>query len=135
MTPGKQEPVTGILVAHGGLAVELKRTAESIAGPADDLDCFSNDDVAPEALAAAIGRFLDGRNGPAVVMVDLAGGSCLSAALRASRGRAGVAVIAGVNLPLVLDFLQKRDVLPMAELLEHLVDRGRGGIRMVTPGE
>lgn len=135
MTPGTRPPVTGILVAHGGLAKELKRTAEAIAGPAADLDCFTNDDLAPEALAATIGRFLDERGGPVIVMVDLAGGSCLSAVLRATRGRAGVAVIAGVNLPLVLDFLQKRDVLPVAELLEHLVDRGRGGIRMVTPGD
>lgn len=131
--PGARR-VPGILVAHGALAEALRGTAETIAGPAPDLLTLSNAGATPEALAADIGRALDDRGPGTVVLVDLAGGSCHAAALRAARGRIGVHVVAGVNLPLVLDFLQKRDRMEAAELVEHILDRGRAGLRATASG-
>ena len=129
--PGRRVPA--LLVAHGGLAPELKATAESIAGAAEDLVCLSNRDCSPEELTEEVGRCLDARPG-CIVMVDLAGGSCLAAVQRACRDRSGVTVVAGVNLPLLLDYLQKRETLPRDELLAHMVDRGRNGIKVVSGG-
>lgn len=124
----------GVLVAHAGLAEALLRTAEAIAGPASDLRTLSNEGRTPEALSGEIAGTLDELGPGAVVLVDLAGGSCHTAALRAARGRAGVYVVAGVNLPLVLDFLQKRDRMDTGELVEHILDRGRAGLRATPAG-
>jgi mannose/fructose-specific phosphotransferase system component IIA len=134
MNQGSGRRVPALLVAHGDLASELKATAETIAGPADDLVCLSNCDCSPEELIAEVTRRLDAIGPGPLVLVDLAGGSCLAAVQRACRLRPDVAVVAGVNLPLLLDYLQKRDTLPRDELLAHLVDRGRAGLKVVTGG-
>ena len=134
MSQGPGRRVPALLVAHGGLAPELKATAESIAGAADDLVCLSNRDCSPEELAEEVGRCLDARGPGCIVMVDLAGGSCLAAVQRACRNRSDVAVVAGVNLPLLLDYIQKRETLSRDDLLAHMLDRGRDGLRVVIGG-
>ncbi len=126
-----QGAVPGILVAHGRLAEELKSTAESIAGPAPDVVCLSNAGKSPEGLAEEVQAALAGIDGIPLVLVDLAGGSCLAAVRRALRHRPEVPVVAGMNLPLVLDFLQNRRSLSGEELIRHCLDRGAVGIRRI----
>lgn len=123
--------VPGILVAHGRLAEELKSTAESIAGAAPDILCLSNEGKSPEGLAADVLLAVGGIEGTPVVLVDLAGGSCLAAVRRALRERPDINVVAGMNLPLVLDFLQNRGSLSGDELIRHLLERGCAGIRQI----
>jgi mannose/fructose-specific phosphotransferase system component IIA len=130
--PGARR-VPGILVAHAGLADALRDTAEQIAGPAPDLLTLSNADASTESLTGEIGRALEERGPGTVVLVDLAGGSCHSAALRAARGRSGVHVVAGANLALVVVFLQKRDELTAAELVKYITERARAGILATAP--
>jgi mannose/fructose-specific phosphotransferase system component IIA len=125
--------MAGLLVTHGTLGAALKSAAERISGPADDLATFSNEHLSPEELTERLQGHLATLAGPALVMVDLAGGSTLSAAQRACRGRAGVHLLAGVNLPVLLDFLQKRGSLSAAELVAHVLDRGHAGLRLVPP--
>jgi mannose/fructose-specific phosphotransferase system component IIA len=131
--PGARR-VPGILVAHAGLAAALRSTAESIAGPAPDLATLSNDGASPESLEADIARALDQTGPGTIVLVDLAGGSCHTAALRAARGRSGVRVLAGVNLSAVLVYLQKRDELATPDLVEYILDRGRSGFKVTAAG-
>lgn len=125
--------VPGLIVTHGGLAAALKGAAEAIAGPASALECYSNDGLRPEDLARTLAERLDAVGVPAFVLVDLAGGSTLAAAQRACRGRTDVHLVSGINLPLLLDFLQKRGALGTDELVDHIVDRGRLGLRAVPP--
>jgi len=128
-------PVPGILVAHGRLAAELKLTAESIGGPAPDLLCLSNVDRRPEELSEDIGAAIDERGPGTVVLVDLAGGSCCTAALRAARTRPKTVIVAGINLALLLDFLSKREDYASAELVTHMTERGHSGLKVVKAGE
>lgn len=125
--------MAGMLVTHGALGTALKGAAERISGPADDLATFSNEGLSPEELTERLQGHLATLAGPVLLMVDLAGGSTLAAAQRACRGRAGVHLLAGVNLPVLLDFLQKRGSLPAAELVAHVLDRGHAGLRLVPP--
>lgn len=129
--PGRRIPA--LIVTHGTVAAALLAAAEGIAGPASGVECFSNAGLRPEDLAQALADRLDLLGAPTLLLVDLAGGSTLAAAQRAGRGRAGVHIVAGLNLPLLLDFLQKRDTLPVDALVEHIVDRGRAGLTTVAP--
>jgi mannose/fructose-specific phosphotransferase system component IIA len=135
MTPSGGRPIPGILVAHGQLAREFKVTAESIAGPAGDLLCLSNEGQSTDSLAGEIGRALDETGPGTVILVDLAGGSCMTAALKAVRTRPGHVVLAGMNLALVLDFIQKRHTQPLSELVSHAIGRGRDAVVVVNSGD
>lgn len=123
------EPLHGVVVSHAELAAALVTAARAISGVDGVLEAVSNEGCDPEALAARIDKALG--TGPAVLFVDLPGGSCLTSALRLSRGRASVAVVTGVNLAMLLDFVFHRDLTP-AEAAQRAAQAGGQAIR--TPG-
>lgn len=133
MTNGASpDRVRGIIVAHGTMAAGLVEAATRISGVEEGaLVAISNDGLGPEELQAAI--LSDAAGVSALVFTDLAAGSCtLAARICCSKG-APLAVVAGVNLAMVLDFLFHRD-MPLDELVEHVVARGKQGVRaLATP--
>jgi mannose/fructose-specific phosphotransferase system component IIA len=120
--------VQGLLVTHGGLGRELIRTAEAILGPQSGVQCLSNVDSSLEDLAARIQGALAAASDPAVVFVDLLGGSCGHACRPLIEGARPVAVFSGVNLPMLLEFFYHRDRVSFEELKERLLRKGRDGI-------
>lgn len=120
------EPVRGLVVTHASLAEGLVKSVRQIAGVGDDaLGWVSNDERGPEALQAAVDQALGG--GPAIVFTDLPSGSCAFAARRLSLGRPDTAIVCGVNLPMLLDFVFHRD-LPLPALVDRLVSKGKAAI-------
>lgn len=119
-------PVRGIVVAHADLAAALVRTVERISGIEGALEPVSNDGLGAEALRDRLRR--EGGEGPLVIFVDLASGSCGMAGLGMAKGRADVAVLTGANVPMLLDFVFNRD-RPLDELVARMLDRARSGIR------
>jgi mannose/fructose-specific phosphotransferase system component IIA len=117
----------GIVVAHGVMAQGLVDAVRCIAGAgADSLTAVSNDGMSPPDLRAKLEELAgDGR---VVVFADLLSGSCGMAAMVSVRDRNTRAVVCGVNLPILLDFVFHRD-MPLEELVPRLVDKGRDGIR------
>jgi len=105
------EPVRGVVVSHAAVAEALVKAVAVIAGQSDALVAVSNEGCDPSALgeriAGAIGP------GPAVLFIDLPGGSCLTSALRLARGRPELAVVTGVNLAMLLEFVFHRDLPPI----------------------
>lgn len=122
--------VAGIVVAHSELASGLVRAAEEISGVKGALAAISNTACTPEELRARVRRAASGR--PAVIFVDLASGSCAFASLSVAGGLPEVAVVTGVNLPMLLDFLFHRAMSP-AELAGRVVDRGRATATVRLP--
>lgn len=124
------EPAGGVIVTHARLGEALVEAAEEISGVEGALVAISNRDASParllERVAAAVGE------GPAVVFVDLASGSCGFAARAAVRTCGASVIVTGVSLPILLDFLFHRD-LPLAELADRLVDKGRSNITAAGP--
>jgi len=119
----------GIVIAHGAMAEGLVGAVRRIAGSsADALVPISNEGMAPDDLREAIDQAVG--PGSAIVFVDLQAGSCCMAAMASCRACADRVVITGVNLPMLLDFAFNR-TLPFEELVTHLVDRAREGIRPV----
>ena len=123
-------PARGIVVGHGDMAQGLVDAVHRIAGTAGEaLTAVSNQGRGPEELKAAVEAAAG--EGPAVVFVDLESGSCGIAAAYACRQKRDRAVVCGVNLPMLLDFVFHRE-MPLEGLVERVVDRGRTAIR-TTP--
>jgi N-acetylgalactosamine PTS system EIIA component len=122
-TPG----IKGVVVAHGPMAQGLVDAVRRIAGgAADALAPLSNEEKSPHDLKVELDRLAGDE--PTILFADLLSGSCGMAALVAARESGRRAVVCGVNLPILLDFVFHRD-LPMEELVPRLVGKGRDGIR------
>lgn len=117
------EDLRGVLVGHGKLAEGLLDAVEGITGSCEGLIPLDNEDLTPEALEDRLLEMVG--TGPAVVFVDLPSGSCAYAARRLRARHPGIAVVCGVNLPLLLDFIFHR-TLPLEQILDRL--RSRVGV-------
>lgn len=122
--------VHGIVVTHGRLGEALVEAAEEITGIPDALTPLSNRGVNPESLRQKVVDEIG--EGPAVVFVDLGSGSCGFAANTAARACRSAAVVTGVSLPMLIDFLFNRE-RDLFELADRLVLKGRSSINSVSP--
>ena len=124
----------GIVVGHGVMATGLVDAVRRIAGVGDDvLVPISNEGKGPEALREDLARVMG--TGRVVVFTDMHAGSCALAAKVACRAQgesAESAVVCGVNLPMLLDFVFNRE-LPLEELVPHLVEHGRAAVTAHLP--
>ncbi len=122
----ERPPAQGLVVAHGTMAEGLVDAVRRIAGgAADALTPISNEGRTPQDLQEELKRLA--RRGPVVVFADLQSGSCGMAAFSCCREERDRAVVCGVNLPILLDFVFHRD-LPFDELIPRLVNKGREGL-------
>jgi len=119
--------VRGILFAHGEMAKGMVDATRRITGVGEDaLAPLSNDGLGREELLEAIENLAGGA--PVIVFTDLLAGSCAAAATISCMERTDRAVICGVNLPMLLDFVFHRD-MPLPALVERILDKGREGMR------
>lgn len=120
------EPLRGVVVTHGELASALVDAVRHITGDDGSLVAVSNEgcgrDGLAEQLESAIGDC------PCVVFVDLPSGSCLQASATYLRSHGNVALVAGVNLAMLLDFVYHRGGAP-DEAAQRAVDKGGEAVR------
>lgn len=120
------EPLRGVIVSHAAIAQALKSAVATITGVEDALIPVSNDGCDSGALSERLAAAIGGK--PAVLFVDLPGGSCLTSAVRLAKGKTDVAVVTGVNLAMLLDFVFHRD-LPPLEAARRAGEAGSKAIR------
>jgi mannose/fructose-specific phosphotransferase system component IIA len=89
---------------------------------------ISNQGKSPQTLQAELDDLLG--NAPAIVFTDLANGSCAITAQVCCHGEYDQAVIFGVNLPVLLDFVFHR-TMPLHELVPRLLKKGRSGLQSI----
>ena len=123
------EPLRGVIVSHAAVAQALTSAVGTITGVEDALIPVSNDGCDSGALSERLAAAIGGK--PAVLFVDLPGGSCLTSAIRLAKGRTDVAVVTGVNLAMLLDFVFHRD-LPPLEAARRAGEAGSKAIRTPT---
>lgn len=115
-----------LVAGHGEFAAGLISAVEQITGRGAIFV-----PIAVHRLGAAeIEELLRARmieTGIRVIFTDLQAGSCTMAARRILRGMPGAVLIAGANLPTLLDFAFA-DALPPGEAARHAAERGRGAI-------
>ncbi|MDP2479903.1 MAG: hypothetical protein Q8W51_10740 [Candidatus Palauibacterales bacterium] len=122
----------GVVVAHDGVAAALVRAVEHISGVRGVLSAVSNEACAPEELRARVADAVSGGEGPVIVFVDMSSGSCAFAGRQVLRGRPGAAVVTGVNLPMLLDFVFHRE-MELATLAERVAGKGRTAAQVHLP--
>ena len=119
----------GVIVSHAAVAQALVSAVGAITGIDGVLVPVSNEgcdnDALSERLRQAVGQ------GPAVLFVDLPGGSCLTGSARYARQHADIAVVTGVNLAMLLDFVFRRDI-PPGEAARRAVEAGGKAIRVTA---
>lgn len=109
----------GVVVCHGDVARSLIAAAEEISGVRGVLIPVSNSGCDRAELEKRIVAAVADR--PSVVFVDMPSGSCLFAAMRRVASMPGTAIVTGVNLAMLLDFLFHRDITA-AEAAARAVD-------------
>ena len=128
----------GVVVAsHGGLCRELLITAEMILGPA------AQTAAAPLATGVSLQDFAAQlrqavaalqQEAGVLLLADLAGGTpCNVAAVLAAQSE-GLRVVAGVNLPMLLEVLSRREGVSLEELAGIAATAGQCGICRVSTG-
>ena len=106
------ERLRGIIISHAAVAEALVEAVGQITGEREALVAVSNDGCSLGALRERLEQAVG--SGPAVVFVDLPGGSCLQASATYMHTHANVAVVTGVNLAMLIDFVYHRDAEPEA---------------------
>ena len=119
----------GVIVSHAAVAQALVAAVTAITGIEGALTPVSNEGCGLDALAERLSQAVG--SGPAVLFVDLPGGSCLTSAARYAKQRADIAVVTGVNLAMLLDFVFHRDISP-GEAARRAVDSGSKAIRVTA---
>lgn len=120
------EPVRGIVIAHSDLASALIDAVHRIAGQEEDvLRPLSNEGLGPDEMRERLDAMAG--DAPTIVFADLREGSCGQAGRKVCLAGPGRALVTGVNLPVLLDFVMNRE-RPLDELVSRLVERGRAAI-------
>ena len=125
------ELVRGVLLSHGKLAEGLVDAVRRITDLDEDvLVAMSNEGQNPQGLAEQVDLLVG--SAPIVVFTDLGTGSCALTAQLTCRDQDRRAVVFGMNLPMLLEFVFHRE-LSLSELVPHLLTKGREGVNTADP--
>lgn len=113
--------ISGIIICHGRLAFELVNSVGKILGQADQIFPFSNDDLTPQDLYTLVKeRIAEEGIEQMYAFVDLRGGSCWRVAKMLARDYPELKIASGVNIPMLISFLSKRQQMDGEELQKTL---------------
>lgn len=120
--------VIGLIVGHSDFGQAVLHAAESIAGDIEHIEYVSNDGLSTDDLVEKLRAFCGKNSDDSVlVFVDVYGGSCWRAAKMARLPNSNI--IAGLNLPMLLSFMQKRKSLSFDELVHVIENDGKRAIK------
>ena len=125
------ELVRGVLLSHGKLAEGMVDAVRRITDLDDGvLVAMSNEGQNPQGLAEQVDVLVG--SAPVVVFTDLGTGSCALTAQLTCRDKGRRAVVFGMNLPMLLEFVFHRE-LSLSELVPRLLTKGREGVKTTDP--
>ena len=129
---GPARLIGGVIVTHGHLGSEFLAAAEMIVGPLPhvtqaSIDWHDDVDVARHELEAAITRVSQGRG--VLLLTDMFGGAPMDIASM-FLGDAGIEVVTGVNLPMIIKLAQQDSTESLTEIAERIRDSGKDGIHL-----
>jgi mannose/fructose-specific phosphotransferase system component IIA len=131
-TSGGARAPRAIVAGHGDFAAGLVSAVQQITGRGELFRAISARDLSGTALDELLRSTLDETHVD-VVFTDLQAGSCSMATRRVLKDRPDVLLVAGANLPMLLDFVMA-DNLPAIEAARHALERGRAAITSAGGG-
>ena len=133
--PGAAPPPSApraLVAGHGEFANGLVTAVQQITGRGDQLIPVSVKDLCVEDIEELLRkRMLDAN--VRVIFTDLQAGSCTMAARRILRGMGDAVLVAGANLPTLLDFVFAEG-RTAPEAARHAAERGRAAIAVHGAG-
>jgi PTS system mannose-specific IIA component len=124
------ETIVVFIIAHGDLAESLLQTAEKIIGQQENVYTYSNTKESLPLLSEKIEKQLRAMSSQHIVIfVDMLGGSCWALANMIRKEFPATAIIAGINLPMLLSFFTNRSELSFSALVKKVRDTGIRGIQ------
>ena len=130
-TPTNEVP-RAIVAGHGDFAAGLVSAVQQITGRGDQLIPVAVKQLSVEAIEQLLrDRMLEAN--VRVIFTDLQAGSCTMASRRILRGMEDAVLIAGANLPTLLDFVFAEG-RPAPEAARHAAERGRAAIAVHGAG-
>ncbi len=122
--------IRALVMTHGQIGTELVKVVEMILGPVPGLETMSNHGLSGDDLKSKLEEWLDSdlEDSPILIFVDDFGGSCGTAAQLCCASRPGTAIVAGVNLAMLLGFVTWRDDNELDDLVTRIVQKGRESI-------
>jgi fructoselysine and glucoselysine-specific PTS system IIA component len=121
-----------LIVSHGGLARGVKSSLDLIAGAIDEVYVLEAYVEVNNPIEEELSRLFAEEEVEWVVFSDLLGGSVTNQVVRAGNGKA-VHVVAGFNLPLVIEVVLSDPGLPVEEILGEAISRAREQLVYVNP--
>ena len=118
-----------VVAGHGDFAAGIVSAVQQITGRGSVYRTVSARDLSAVDLEILIRKTIDAIDAR-VVFTDLQAGSCTMAARKVLRDRKDVLLIAGTNLPMLLDFVFAEN-MPAIEAARHALDRGRAAISAI----
>lgn len=119
-----------MIITHGELGKEMRRTAELIIGTQDDTEVLTltpQDSLA--TMSKRIGEILDRAAPPegTLILTDMLGGTPCNASLPFSTTHQ-IEIISGLNLYMLIAAFMNRPHLPLAELARKVLLDGQKNI-------
>ena len=123
---GSRAKPRAIIAGHGEFAPGLVSAVQQITGRGDQLIAVSVHHLGVEDIEELLRqRMLE--TGVRVIFTDLQAGSCTMASRRVLRGMDDAVLVAGTNLPTLLDFVFAED-RSAPEAARHAAERGKASI-------
>jgi N-acetylgalactosamine PTS system EIIA component len=115
-----------IVAGHGEFAAGLVSAVQQITGRGDQFVPVAVHTLGVEAIEALLRqRMID--SDVRVIFTDLQAGSCTMASRRILRGMPDAVLVAGTNLPMLLDFVFAEGLAP-SQAARHAAERGRAAV-------
>jgi PTS system N-acetylgalactosamine-specific IIA component len=121
-----------IVAGHGEFAVGLISAVQQITGRGDQLVAVSVAKLSVQDIEALLREKMV-EHDVKVIFTDLQAGSCTMASRRILRGMDDAVLIAGANLPTILDFVFAEGK-SAPEAARHAAERGRAAISVHGAG-
>lgn len=126
-----------IIATHGVAAEQLLKTTEMLIGEQSDVAYI--DFVAGENAETIMGKYQEKLSGElahcdeVLFLVDMWGGSPFNAANRVIDGKTNMDIVAGVNIPMLVNTCMARDdVESLSELVSVALESGLSGVRALN---
>ena len=120
-----------ILTGHGKISSGIKSSVDLVMGSVDKLEYYDfTQDITPEVLESKISEGIDKLNEDGVlILTDIAGGTPFKLASVLSLNKANVKVVAGMNLPMLLEVISEREYSDIEKIYDFSIEVGKSEIQ------